>query len=159
MGDDRQSRPSGPPRRPPTSSTTPSRDGPQDRGDPPAHRIHRHPGHTTRRCATPTASGSPPSPRTAAGAALLAEQAHRLRVRTVAVAREDVVPALREALPPSTAAGSRCPRYSPARRGHPGRRLPCHTVLNGHHRFHRPRADPPRPESGRTLTLANKKGR
>ncbi|MFE4724162.1 1-deoxy-D-xylulose-5-phosphate reductoisomerase, partial [Streptomyces sp. NPDC056728] len=29
---------------------------------------------------------------------LLAEQARRLRVRTVAVAREDVVPALREAL-------------------------------------------------------------
>ncbi|MHC5704276.1 1-deoxy-D-xylulose-5-phosphate reductoisomerase, partial [Streptomyces tirandamycinicus] len=31
-------------------------------------------------------------------AALLAEQAHRLRVRSVAVAREDAVPALREAL-------------------------------------------------------------
>ncbi|MFL5997126.1 MAG: hypothetical protein ACJ736_22925, partial [Streptomyces sp.] len=30
--------------------------------------------------------------------ALLAEQAHRLRARTVAVAREDVVPQLREAL-------------------------------------------------------------
>lgn len=43
---------------------------------------------------------------------LLAEQAHRLRVRTVAVAREDVVPALREALSAQYGAGRPSPRSS-----------------------------------------------
>ncbi len=55
--------------------------------------------------------------------ALLAEQAHRLRVRTVAVAREDVVPELREALAARYGAGSRCPRSSPGR-GRPPRSPP-----------------------------------
>lgn len=44
---------------------------------------------------------------------LLAEQAHQLRVRTVAVAREDAVPALREALSARYGAGSGCRRSSP----------------------------------------------
>ncbi|WP_202236498.1 1-deoxy-D-xylulose-5-phosphate reductoisomerase [Actinacidiphila reveromycinica] len=63
--------------------------------------------------------------------ALLAEQAHRLDVRTVAVADEKAVPALREALAghyggrplPEILAGPQAATEAAA--------LPCHSVLNG----------------------------
>ncbi|MDH6700520.1 1-deoxy-D-xylulose-5-phosphate reductoisomerase [Streptomyces griseoviridis] len=63
---------------------------------------------------------------------LLAEQAHRLRVRTVAVARESAVPALREALSARYGAGEPLPEIlvgQDASTDLAG--SPCHTVLNG----------------------------
>ncbi|MET7681567.1 1-deoxy-D-xylulose-5-phosphate reductoisomerase [Streptomyces sp. NPDC005423] len=89
---------------------------------------------------------------------LLAEQAHRLGVRTVGVAREDAVPALREAL---------AARYGP------GRPLPeilagpdaatllagspdCHTVLNGITGSIGLAPTLAALEAGRVLALANK---
>ena len=89
---------------------------------------------------------------------LLAEQAHRLRVRTVAVAREDAVPrAARGAVPRSTARASRCPRSWPGRTRPPSSppptATPCSTAS--------PAPSASRPtlaalEAGRTLALANK---
>ncbi|AZS84786.1 1-deoxy-D-xylulose-5-phosphate reductoisomerase [Streptomyces griseoviridis] len=63
---------------------------------------------------------------------LLAEQAHRLRVRTVAVARESAVPALREALSARYGTGEPLPEIlvgQDASTDLAG--SPCHTVLNG----------------------------
>ncbi|WP_424211513.1 1-deoxy-D-xylulose-5-phosphate reductoisomerase [Streptomyces sp. BI20] len=96
-----------------------------------------------------SAAGGRPEP--------LAEQAHRLRVETVAVAREDAVPALREAL---------AARYGP------GEPLPgilagpeaaaelagsaCHTVLNGITGSIGLAPTLAALRAGRTLALANK---
>ncbi|MFH9423546.1 1-deoxy-D-xylulose-5-phosphate reductoisomerase [Streptomyces sp. NPDC017529] len=64
--------------------------------------------------------------------ALLAEQAHQLRVRTVAVAREDVVPALREALSARYGAGEPLPEIlAGPDAATEVAASPCHTVLNG----------------------------
>ncbi len=63
---------------------------------------------------------------------LLAEQAHQLRVRTVAVAREDAVPALREALSARYGAGERLPEIlAGPDAATEVAALDCHTVLNG----------------------------
>ncbi|WP_175409108.1 1-deoxy-D-xylulose-5-phosphate reductoisomerase [Streptomyces sp. TRM64462] len=99
---------------------------------------------------------------------LLAEQAHRLRVRTVAVAREDAVPAVRDALKERW--GS--PRSSEARSGGGTEPLPeilagpdaaaelaasdCHTVLNGITGSIGLAPTLAALEAGRTLALANK---
>ncbi|KAA6215358.1 1-deoxy-D-xylulose-5-phosphate reductoisomerase [Streptomyces albofaciens JCM 4342] len=63
---------------------------------------------------------------------LLAEQAHLLRVRTVAVAREDAVPALREALSARYGAGEPLPEIlaGPDAATEVAASA-CHTVLNG----------------------------
>ncbi|MEU3740898.1 MULTISPECIES: 1-deoxy-D-xylulose-5-phosphate reductoisomerase [unclassified Streptomyces] len=87
---------------------------------------------------------------------LLAEQARRLRVRTVAVAREDVVPALREALKgqygdeplPEVLAGPDAATQLAA--------SPCHTVLNGITGSIGLAPTLAALEAGRTLALANK---
>ncbi|MFD4481441.1 1-deoxy-D-xylulose-5-phosphate reductoisomerase [Streptomyces sp. NPDC058471] len=87
---------------------------------------------------------------------LLAEQARRLRVRTVAVAREDVVPALREALKgqygdeplPEILAGPDAATQLAA--------SPCHTVLNGITGSIGLAPTLAALEAGRTLALANK---
>ncbi|CAM5357331.1 1-deoxy-D-xylulose 5-phosphate reductoisomerase OS=Streptomyces albaduncus OX=68172 GN=dxr PE=3 SV=1 [Streptomyces griseoloalbus] len=64
--------------------------------------------------------------------ALLAEQAHRLRVRTVAVAREDVVPELREALSARYGAGEPLPEIlAGPDAATQVAASDCHTVLNG----------------------------
>ncbi|MEV5597533.1 1-deoxy-D-xylulose-5-phosphate reductoisomerase [Streptomyces sp. NPDC052496] len=64
--------------------------------------------------------------------ALLAEQAHLLRVRTVAVAREDVVPALREALSARYGAGEPLPEIlAGPDAATEAAASECHTVLNG----------------------------
>ncbi|GGV59630.1 1-deoxy-D-xylulose 5-phosphate reductoisomerase [Streptomyces longisporoflavus] len=88
--------------------------------------------------------------------ALLAEQARQLRVRTVAVAREDVVPALREALKgqygseplPEILAG---PDAATQLAG-----SDCHTVLNGITGSIGLAPTLAALEAGRTLALANK---
>ncbi|MEV6756475.1 1-deoxy-D-xylulose-5-phosphate reductoisomerase [Streptomyces sp. NPDC051214] len=87
---------------------------------------------------------------------LLAEQARQLRVRTVAVAREDVVPALREALKgqygseplPEILAGPDAATQVAA--------SPCHTVLNGITGSIGLAPTLAALEAGRTLALANK---
>ncbi|MFE0100968.1 1-deoxy-D-xylulose-5-phosphate reductoisomerase [Streptomyces sp. NPDC059009] len=87
---------------------------------------------------------------------LLAEQARQLRVRTVAVAREDVVPALREALSgqyageplPEILAGPDAATELAA--------SPCHTVLNGITGSIGLAPTLAALEAGRTLALANK---
>lgn len=87
---------------------------------------------------------------------LLAEQARQLRVRTVAVAREDVVPALREALKgqygseplPEILAGPEAAAELAA--------SPCHTVLNGITGSIGLAPTLAALEAGRTLALANK---
>ncbi|MCF3121533.1 1-deoxy-D-xylulose-5-phosphate reductoisomerase [Streptomyces arenae] len=87
---------------------------------------------------------------------LLAEQARRLRVRTVAVAREDVVPALREALRdqyageplPEILAGPEAATEVAA--------SDCHTVLNGITGSIGLAPTLAALEAGRTLALANK---
>ncbi|MGW6021874.1 1-deoxy-D-xylulose-5-phosphate reductoisomerase [Streptomyces sp. NPDC055099] len=87
---------------------------------------------------------------------LLAEQARQLRVRTVAVAREDVVPALREALKgqygseplPEILAGPEAATQVAA--------SPCHTVLNGITGSIGLAPTLAALEAGRTLALANK---
>lgn len=89
-------------------------------------------------------------------AALLAEQAHRLKVRTVAVAREDAVPALREALTalyrseplPEILAGPDAAAQLAA--------SDCHTVLNGITGSIGLAPTLAALEAGRTLALANK---
>lgn len=64
--------------------------------------------------------------------ALLAEQAHQLRVATVAVAREDVVPALREALSARYGAGEPLPEILAGPDAATQlAATECHTVLNG----------------------------
>ncbi|CAM5699902.1 1-deoxy-D-xylulose 5-phosphate reductoisomerase OS=Streptomyces glaucescens OX=1907 GN=dxr PE=3 SV=1 [Streptomyces glaucescens] len=88
--------------------------------------------------------------------ALLAEQARRLRVRAVAVAREDVVPALREAL--SAAYG---PEPLPEILAGPDAATQlaasaCHTVLNGITGSIGLAPTLAALEAGRTLALANK---
>ncbi|MEU6679618.1 1-deoxy-D-xylulose-5-phosphate reductoisomerase [Streptomyces sp. NPDC046853] len=88
--------------------------------------------------------------------ALLAEQARQLRVRTVAVAREDVVPALREALKgqyggeplPEILAGPEAATQLAA--------SDCHTVLNGITGSIGLAPTLAALEAGRTLALANK---
>ncbi|MFE6161994.1 1-deoxy-D-xylulose-5-phosphate reductoisomerase [Streptomyces sp. NPDC056486] len=87
---------------------------------------------------------------------LLAEQARQLRVRTVAVAREDVVPALREALKgsygseplPEILAGPEAATQLAASE--------CHTVLNGITGSIGLAPTLAALEAGRTLALANK---
>ncbi|MEV8021650.1 1-deoxy-D-xylulose-5-phosphate reductoisomerase [Streptomyces sp. NPDC086554] len=87
---------------------------------------------------------------------LLAEQARQLRVRTVAVAREDVVPALREALKgqyggeslPEILAGPDAATQLAASE--------CHTVLNGITGSIGLAPTLAALEAGRTLALANK---
>ncbi|MBT2395228.1 1-deoxy-D-xylulose-5-phosphate reductoisomerase [Streptomyces sp. ISL-100] len=91
---------------------------------------------------------------------LLAEQARQLRVRTVAVAREDAVPALREALKaqygnhgnteplPEILAGPDAATQVAA--------SPCHTVLNGITGSIGLAPTLAALEAGRTLALANK---
>ncbi|MCH0543288.1 1-deoxy-D-xylulose-5-phosphate reductoisomerase [Streptomyces sp. MUM 203J] len=89
-------------------------------------------------------------------AGLLAEQAHRLKVRTVAVAREDAVPALREALTalygseplPEILAGPDAAAQLAA--------SDCHTVLNGITGSIGLAPTLAALEAGRTLALANK---
>ncbi|WP_438485614.1 1-deoxy-D-xylulose-5-phosphate reductoisomerase [Streptomyces sp. S186] len=63
---------------------------------------------------------------------LLAEQAHRLRVTAVAVAREETVPALREALAAHYGAGEPLPEILAGPDAATDLAAsPCHTVLNG----------------------------
>ncbi|MEU3545170.1 1-deoxy-D-xylulose-5-phosphate reductoisomerase [Streptomyces paromomycinus] len=89
--------------------------------------------------------------------ALLAEQAHLLRVRTVAVSREDVVPELREALSARYGAGEPLPEIVAG----PGAAAelaasPCHTVLNGITGSIGLAPTLAALEAGRALALANK---
>ncbi|MCM2578904.1 1-deoxy-D-xylulose-5-phosphate reductoisomerase [Streptomyces meridianus] len=87
---------------------------------------------------------------------LLAEQARRLRVKTVAVAREEAVPSLREALAaeygseplPAILAGPDAATELAA--------SPCHTVLNGITGSIGLAPTLAALEAGRTLALANK---
>ncbi|MFH8803673.1 1-deoxy-D-xylulose-5-phosphate reductoisomerase [Streptomyces sp. NPDC017936] len=92
--------------------------------------------------------------------ARLAEQARRLRVRTVAVAREDVVPALREALTAQYGAGEPLPEIlagPDAATLLAGSASPeCHTVLNGITGSIGLAPTLAALEAGRTLALANK---
>ncbi|MEV3873003.1 1-deoxy-D-xylulose-5-phosphate reductoisomerase [Streptomyces sp. NPDC049906] len=88
---------------------------------------------------------------------LLAEQAHELDVATVAVAREDAVPALREALTARYGAG----RTLPAVLAGPSAAAElaasaCHTVLNGITGSIGLAPTLAALEAGRTLALANK---
>ncbi|MFD7610610.1 1-deoxy-D-xylulose-5-phosphate reductoisomerase [Streptomyces sp. NPDC059828] len=88
---------------------------------------------------------------------LLAEQAHRLRVRTVAVAREDAVPALEEVLRERYGAGAPLPEIVAG----PGAATElaasdCHTVLNGITGSIGLAPTLAALEAGRTLALANK---
>ncbi|GAB7030670.1 1-deoxy-D-xylulose-5-phosphate reductoisomerase [Streptomyces sp. NPDC021749] len=63
---------------------------------------------------------------------LLAEQAHRLRVETVAVAREDAAPALRAALAEQYGPGEKLPEILAGPDAATELAAsPCHTVLNG----------------------------
>ena len=89
--------------------------------------------------------------------ALLAEQAYRLRVRTVAVAREDVVPALREALTAQYGTSEPLPELLTGPDA--ATRLAasdCHTVLNGITGSIGLAPTLAALEAGRTLALANK---
>ncbi|MGW0733506.1 1-deoxy-D-xylulose-5-phosphate reductoisomerase [Streptomyces sp. NPDC002851] len=89
---------------------------------------------------------------------LLAEQARQLRVGTVAVAREDVVPALREALADQYAGtGEPLPEIlaGPDAATHLAA-LPCHTVLNGITGSIGLAPTLAALAAGRTLALANK---
>lgn len=88
---------------------------------------------------------------------LLAEQARQLRVRTVAVAREDVVPALREALRAQYAGGEPLPEIlaGPDAAAQLAA-SPCHTVLNGITGSIGLAPTLAALEAGRTLALANK---
>lgn len=89
--------------------------------------------------------------------ALLAEQAHLLRVRTVAVSREDVVPALREALSERYGAGEPLPEIvaGPDAAAELAA-SPCHTVLNGITGSIGLAPTLAALEAGRALALANK---
>ncbi|NUR43239.1 MAG: 1-deoxy-D-xylulose-5-phosphate reductoisomerase, partial [Streptomyces sp.] len=88
---------------------------------------------------------------------LLAEQAHRLGVRTVAVAREDVVPALREALQARYGTGEPLPEIlaGPDAAAQVAA-SDCHTVLNGITGSIGLAPTLAALEAGRTLALANK---
>ncbi|GAB2460871.1 1-deoxy-D-xylulose-5-phosphate reductoisomerase [Streptomyces incanus] len=89
--------------------------------------------------------------------ALLAEQAHRLRVRTVAVAREDVVGALRDALTAWYGAGEPLPEIlAGADAATQLAASDCHTVLNGITGSIGLAPTLAALEAGRTLALANK---
>ncbi|MCX3062887.1 1-deoxy-D-xylulose-5-phosphate reductoisomerase [Streptomyces beihaiensis] len=90
--------------------------------------------------------------------ALLAEQARRLRVRTVAVAREDAVPALREALREQYGAGEALPEIlaGPDAATELAGRGDCHTVLNGITGSIGLAPTLAALKAGRTLALANK---
>ncbi len=92
--------------------------------------------------------------------ALLAEQARRLRVRTVAVAREDVVPDLREALSSQYGPGEPLPEIlagpDAATRLAGADSAECHTVLNGITGSIGLAPTLAALEAGRTLALANK---
>ncbi|MET9086558.1 1-deoxy-D-xylulose-5-phosphate reductoisomerase [Streptomyces sp. NPDC004237] len=92
--------------------------------------------------------------------ALLAEQAHRLRVRTVAVAREDVVPALREALTGLYGPGEPLPEIlagpDAATQVAGAGPVECHTVLNGITGSIGLAPTLAALAAGRTLALANK---
>ncbi|MFE7774839.1 1-deoxy-D-xylulose-5-phosphate reductoisomerase [Streptomyces sp. NPDC057445] len=88
---------------------------------------------------------------------LLAEQAHRLRVRTVAVAREDAVPELHDALRERYGTGEPLPEIVAG----PGAATEvaasdCHTVLNGITGSIGLAPTLAALEAGRTLALANK---
>ncbi|MCX5439980.1 1-deoxy-D-xylulose-5-phosphate reductoisomerase [Streptomyces sp. NBC_00056] len=88
---------------------------------------------------------------------LLAEQARQLRVRTVAVAREDVVPALREALRAQYAGGDPLPEILAGPDAATQLAAsPCHTVLNGITGSIGLAPTLAALEAGRTLALANK---
>ncbi|MGW4388865.1 1-deoxy-D-xylulose-5-phosphate reductoisomerase [Streptomyces sp. NPDC004685] len=88
---------------------------------------------------------------------LLAEQARQLRVRTVAVAREDVVPALREALRSQYADGEPLPEILAGPDAATQLAAsPCHTVLNGITGSIGLAPTLAALEAGRTLALANK---
>jgi 1-deoxy-D-xylulose-5-phosphate reductoisomerase len=88
---------------------------------------------------------------------LLAEQAHRLRVRTVAVAREDVVPALREALAGIYGTGEALPEILAGPDAATALAASdCHTVLNGITGSIGLAPTLAALEAGRTLALANK---
>ncbi|MFB7995763.1 1-deoxy-D-xylulose-5-phosphate reductoisomerase [Streptomyces sp. NPDC056002] len=88
---------------------------------------------------------------------LLAEQARQLRVRTVAVAREDVVPALREALRAQYADGEPLPEILAGPDAATQLAAsPCHTVLNGITGSIGLAPTLAALEAGRTLALANK---
>ncbi|MEU7283294.1 1-deoxy-D-xylulose-5-phosphate reductoisomerase [Streptomyces sp. NPDC045431] len=93
-------------------------------------------------------------------AGLLAEQAHRLRVRTVAVAREDAVPALREALTELYGSGPGSEPLPEILAGPDAAAQvaasPCHTVLNGITGSIGLAPTLAALEAGRTLALANK---
>ncbi|MFD7918560.1 1-deoxy-D-xylulose-5-phosphate reductoisomerase [Streptomyces sp. NPDC059740] len=89
--------------------------------------------------------------------ALLAEQAHRLRVRTVAVAHEDVVPALREALSSHYQPGEPLPEILAGPDAATELAAsPCHTVLNGITGSIGLAPTLAALEAGRALALANK---
>ncbi|MCX5086565.1 MULTISPECIES: 1-deoxy-D-xylulose-5-phosphate reductoisomerase [unclassified Streptomyces] len=88
---------------------------------------------------------------------LLAEQARQLRVRTVAVAREDVVPALREALRAQYADGEPLPEILAGPDAATQLAASsCHTVLNGITGSIGLAPTLAALEAGRTLALANK---
>lgn len=88
---------------------------------------------------------------------LLAEQAFRLRARTVAVAREDVVPALREALAAQYGSAGPLPEIlaGPDAATHVAA-SECHTVLNGITGSIGLAPTLAALKAGRTLALANK---
>ncbi|QLH24443.1 1-deoxy-D-xylulose-5-phosphate reductoisomerase [Streptomyces sp. Rer75] len=88
---------------------------------------------------------------------LLAEQAHRLKVATVAVAREDAVPALRAALSGRYGAGEPLPEIlaGPDAAVEVARSA-CHTVLNGITGSIGLAPTLAALEAGRVLALANK---
>ncbi|MFD0335906.1 1-deoxy-D-xylulose-5-phosphate reductoisomerase [Streptomyces erythrogriseus] len=89
--------------------------------------------------------------------ALLAEQAHRLRVRKVAVAREDVVRELREALTARYGAGEPLPEIlAGPDAATQVAASDCHTVLNGITGSIGLAPTLAALEAGRTLALANK---
>jgi 1-deoxy-D-xylulose-5-phosphate reductoisomerase len=89
---------------------------------------------------------------------LLAEQAYQLRVRTVGVAREDAVPALREALAAQYGAGEPLPEIlaGPDAASQLAGSPDCHTVLNGITGSIGLAPTLAALEAGRVLALANK---
>ncbi|WP_327353087.1 1-deoxy-D-xylulose-5-phosphate reductoisomerase [Streptomyces sp. NBC_01304] len=88
---------------------------------------------------------------------LLAEQARQLRVRTVAVARKDVVPALREALAAQYGPGEPLPEILAGPDAATDvAASECHTVLNGITGSIGLAPTLAALEAGRTLALANK---
>jgi 1-deoxy-D-xylulose-5-phosphate reductoisomerase len=89
--------------------------------------------------------------------ALLAEQARQLRVRTVAVAREDAVPALREALRAEYGTGDALPEIlAGSGAATELASSACHTVLNGITGSIGLAPTLAALRAGRTLALANK---